>query len=308
MNGQSEKPSGNGAMIAAGVGAGAFVLFLLMGYGFVAAILLGLVLAGAVAAALAFGAGQGDAAATKTADAPPASSTTGTDTSSTTGAAKPSPETPRDETAHGAPEFEADASAETQDQTPDAGSDGERAAKESAGGAPASEETAPAPTPGARGDLGEEATGERAPEPSGQGDAEMEGERPAGRIQASKPLPGQDDLAARKGSWRYEGGNTRADEGAAPRNGETEGVQERRPAAMDAPRGGRKDDLQKIRGIGPKLEDMLNEMGIYHYEQIAGWSQDELRWVDGNLEGFKGRASRDEWVTQARAMAPSGQA
>lgn len=75
-----------------------------------------------------------------------------------------------------------------------------------------------------------------------------------------------------------------------------------RPARLDAPRGGEPDDLTRINGIGPKLRDMLHDMGFYHFDQIANWSETELRWVDEELEGFKGRASRDNWVAQARAL------
>ena len=44
-------------------------------------------------------------------------------------------------------------------------------------------------------------------------------------------------------------------------------------------------------------------MGFFHFDQIAKWGQDELAWVDQNLEGFKGRASRDDWVEQAGRLA-----
>lgn len=71
---------------------------------------------------------------------------------------------------------------------------------------------------------------------------------------------------------------------------------------MPAPRGGVADDLKKIKGIGPKLEEMLNGLGIYHFDQIAGFSDAELAWIDDNLQGFKGRATRDDWVSQARAL------
>jgi NADH-quinone oxidoreductase subunit E len=54
------------------------------------------------------------------------------------------------------------------------------------------------------------------------------------------------------------------------------------------------------------LEKLLNTLGFYHFDQIAKWSAEELSWVDENLEGFKGRASRDNWVEQARKLA-SGQ-
>lgn len=75
------------------------------------------------------------------------------------------------------------------------------------------------------------------------------------------------------------------------------------PAMLQAPRNGTPDDLKVIRGIGPKLEQLLFGMGVYHFDQIAAWTAAELAWVDDNLEGFKGRATRDEWVAQARDLA-----
>ena len=78
------------------------------------------------------------------------------------------------------------------------------------------------------------------------------------------------------------------------------------PEALSAARDGRADDLKMIKGVGPKLETMLNERGFYHFDQIAGWSAAEVAWVNDNLTGFKGRVSRDNWVEQARKLA-SGQ-
>ena len=79
-----------------------------------------------------------------------------------------------------------------------------------------------------------------------------------------------------------------------------------RPEALSAARDGGADDLKMIKGVGPKLEIMLNELGFYHFDQIAGWSAAEVAWVNDNLAGFKGRVSRDNWVEQARKLA-SGQ-
>ncbi|MDU8945874.1 NADH:ubiquinone oxidoreductase [Ovoidimarina sediminis] len=79
------------------------------------------------------------------------------------------------------------------------------------------------------------------------------------------------------------------------------------PARLDGPRDGDADDLKKIKGVGPKLEAMLNRMGFYHYDQVASWSEDEVAWVDENLEGFKGRVSRDDWVEQAKVLASGGE-
>lgn len=78
---------------------------------------------------------------------------------------------------------------------------------------------------------------------------------------------------------------------------------EQKPAGLDAPRGGQGDDLKRIKGIGPKLETLCNSMGFWHFDQIAAWTAEEIAWVDENLEGFKGRVTRDEWVSQAKALA-----
>ncbi|MGC9419494.1 MAG: NADH:ubiquinone oxidoreductase [Rhodovulum sp.] len=80
-----------------------------------------------------------------------------------------------------------------------------------------------------------------------------------------------------------------------------------RPAALSGPRAGGADDLKKIKGVGPKLEKLCNELGFYHYDQIAGWTADEVAWVDEHLEGFKGRVSRDDWVSQAKVLAAGGE-
>ena len=77
----------------------------------------------------------------------------------------------------------------------------------------------------------------------------------------------------------------------------------KKPRTMKAPRKAGPDDLKMIKGVGPKLETMLNGMGFYHYDQIAKWGEAEVAWVDQNLEGFKGRVSRDNWVDQAKLLA-----
>jgi NADH-quinone oxidoreductase subunit E len=78
---------------------------------------------------------------------------------------------------------------------------------------------------------------------------------------------------------------------------------EHKPALLAAARGGAPDDLKLIWGVGPKLEEMLHRMGVFHFDQIAAWSEMNLRWVDQNLEGFKGRAVRDKWIDQAKKLA-----
>jgi predicted flap endonuclease-1-like 5' DNA nuclease len=80
-----------------------------------------------------------------------------------------------------------------------------------------------------------------------------------------------------------------------------------KPMTLSAARGGTADDLKKIKGVGPKLEAMLHGMGFYHFDQIANWTAAEVAWVDENLEGFKGRVSRDGWVAQAKILAAGGE-
>lgn len=79
-----------------------------------------------------------------------------------------------------------------------------------------------------------------------------------------------------------------------------------KPAGIAAPRGGQADDLKEIMGIGPALEKLCHEMGIYHFDQIASWGAAEIAWMDSNLKGFRGRISRDKWVAQARIIVNDG--
>ncbi len=77
----------------------------------------------------------------------------------------------------------------------------------------------------------------------------------------------------------------------------------KKPKALKAPRKSGADDLKLIKGVGPKLEALLQSLGFFHFDQIAAWTEAELAWVDDNLEGFKGRATREDWVAQAKEFA-----
>ncbi len=65
------------------------------------------------------------------------------------------------------------------------------------------------------------------------------------------------------------------------------------------------DDLKLISGVGPKLEQTLNEIGIYQYDQVAAWKKAEITKVDDQLK-FKGRIERDDWMAQAKILAKGG--
>ncbi len=146
-------------------------------------------------------------------------------------------------------------------------------------------------------------------EPAEPTDAKPSSEAPEGGsgLKPSKPLAGEADLASRKGSWKYEGGDAAATTGDTSedfdKDGKLEGTGEgEKPAMMDAPREGGPDNLKEIKGIGPKLEKLCHSMGIYHFDQIAAWTDQEIAWVNANLTGFKGRVTRDDWVGQAKIL------
>ena len=92
-------------------------------------------------------------------------------------------------------------------------------------------------------------------------------------------------------------------EAAAEHDNAAEGGEdEAKPELLKEARGGKADDLKKIKGVGPKLEKELNEAGVFHFDQIASWSKEEVYWADNHLVSFKGRVSRDSWVAQAKDL------
>ena len=116
--------------------------------------------------------------------------------------------------------------------------------------------------------------------------AAPETSEPGVALKPSAPLAGQAELAARKGVWRYEPSATTDAE----------------PETLSAARGGQADDLKLLKGVGPKLEQTLNGLGIYHFDQIAAWTDADTAWVDMRLK-FKGRIRRDGWIAQAGQLA-----
>jgi predicted flap endonuclease-1-like 5' DNA nuclease len=79
----------------------------------------------------------------------------------------------------------------------------------------------------------------------------------------------------------------------------------KRPAGLAGPRNGVPDNLQKIRGIGKRNEELLNGLGIFHFGQIAAWTPAEVSWV-ANYLAFPDRIERDDWVGQAIVLASGG--
>ena len=67
-----------------------------------------------------------------------------------------------------------------------------------------------------------------------------------------------------------------------------------------------RDDLKKISGVGPKLEQTLNDLGIFRYRQIADLDEAGIEQLDEKLK-FKGRIQRDDWIGQATTLANAQQ-
>ncbi|MEN0087164.1 MAG: NADH-quinone oxidoreductase subunit E [Pseudomonadota bacterium] len=79
----------------------------------------------------------------------------------------------------------------------------------------------------------------------------------------------------------------------------------KKPRTLKAPKKSGADDLKMVSGIGPVNEKRLNDLGIFHFDQVAKWGQSEIDWVNGYLS-FKGRIEREDWVAQADALAAGG--
>jgi large subunit ribosomal protein L21 len=76
-----------------------------------------------------------------------------------------------------------------------------------------------------------------------------------------------------------------------------------RPAnLLAAARGGKPDELTRIGGVGPKLEKLLHETGVFHFDQIAAWGPEEVAYMDDTMS-LKGRVARDGWIDQAKQFA-----
>ncbi|MEL6316149.1 MAG: helix-hairpin-helix domain-containing protein [Pseudomonadota bacterium] len=69
------------------------------------------------------------------------------------------------------------------------------------------------------------------------------------------------------------------------------------PAATATP-----DDLQRIKGVGPRLAEMLRGQGVTTFAQIAAMTDADLDALDEKLGAFRGRSKRDDWVSQAKAL------
>jgi len=65
------------------------------------------------------------------------------------------------------------------------------------------------------------------------------------------------------------------------------------------------DDLKRIKGVGSVIEQTLNGLGIYQFQQLASWNNDNIAWVE-NFIAFPGRINREDWINQARTLHDGG--
>ncbi len=63
-----------------------------------------------------------------------------------------------------------------------------------------------------------------------------------------------------------------------------------------------KDDLKRISGIGPFIEEKLNSIGILTFSQISRFTPEDEDKVNDVIEFFPGRIRRDQWVRQAKEL------
>ena len=74
-----------------------------------------------------------------------------------------------------------------------------------------------------------------------------------------------------------------------------------KPVGLASPRTAKADELKRIKGIGPVDEGKLNQLGIFHFDQIAAWTRAEIAWI-GTFLSFPGRIDRQDWLGQASAL------
>lgn len=83
---------------------------------------------------------------------------------------------------------------------------------------------------------------------------------------------------------------------------DAEGADGARPKGLARPRNGIADDLKRIDGLGALDESTLNNLGVFHFDQVAGWTGPQVRWMEDHVFA-RGRIGREKWQQQARDLA-----
>lgn len=75
-----------------------------------------------------------------------------------------------------------------------------------------------------------------------------------------------------------------------------------KPLIRSAPRPAGKDNLQEIEGIDSALEEKLNELGIFHFDQIAKWNHKNCHWIEEYFTLEDNQVKESSWVEQAKSL------
>ena len=138
--------------------------------------------------------------------------------------------------------------------------------------------------------------------------AEKEAAERAAAEKAAAEKAAAEKAAAEKAAAEKAAAEKAAAEKAAAEKAaaEKEAAETVKPWGLAGPIGGKADNLTRIKGIGTKINGILNDLGIYHFTQIAAWTAKEVAEVDAKIK-FKGRIEREKWVEQAKVLAEGGE-
>ncbi len=125
--------------------------------------------------------------------------------------------------------------------------------------------------------------------------------RPRQRVRLTDSTPIRPHMASTRNS-RGENNDVVSEAAAAASDvsGEIIGAPVHRHLSDQA---GTVDDLQRIKGVGPKLADMLQARGFMRFEQLAHLTPAEVELLDDQLGPFRGRIRRDRIAEQATYLA-----
>ena len=74
-------------------------------------------------------------------------------------------------------------------------------------------------------------------------------------------------------------------------------------AAKPAPVSSIPENLELIKGLGPKVNTLLKGLGVTSFAQVASWTAADVSEIDAKLGAFAGRITRDNWIDQAQLLA-----
>ena len=127
--------------------------------------------------------------------------------------------------------------------------------------------------------------------------------RPRQRVRLSDSTPTRPHMVDRRVEPAPTEGRSIADEMAAATSDVTGDIIEAPVHANLPGASGPPDDLQRLKGVGPKFAQLLNERGIIRFEQLARLTPDEVERLDPTLGPFRGRLQRDRVTEQADYLA-----